>query len=600
MKKTLLILFTIIHSILNAQIVQVKKLVANNAVTNGRFGSSVAIEGDIAVTGAYWDDNNSFTSAGAVYVHYRNQGGADQWGVIKKLIPSDPENGKEFGWIVDLENNILVVGALGDNNYQGAAYVFYKDQGGVDNWGQVAKLTHTQHSSSNGDELGVSVAIEGNIIAVGAHRYYTNATGSETGAVYIYEKDNGGIDNWGQIKKVMSGDPDDSELFGYCVDIEGDVMVIGAYHDKNTVDYGGAAYIFERNSGGTDNWGQIKKITESPALHDKFGYDVDLDGTTLAISSWWHTHSGKSRAGAVYVYDQNEGGTNNWGMQKKLTLASPNSSDWFGSSLALEGDKLLVGAERADLGSTTNGGGMYLFERNNGGVNNWGMIQEIKADDMANNDKFGRQVAMSGDYMISGSYQADHSSLTNAGASYIFGPAIPLNNQNIQLSGERLNSTEVILKWESVLTKEIYNIDILYSEDASYFESVKTQSLYGFHNIQEIIRQEKTGYYKISATNLNNDNIMTSNLIFIDNKNNVQTTLLPNPFQDVVQLQINTNKDLEVWVYDSQGKLVMNSKGKLEEVNRNLKRNSNTWVKGLYLFTILIDEQSSTQKVVKS
>lgn len=599
MKKILLTLFIFIYSIVNAQVVQIKKLVPADAVTDGRFGVSVAIDGEIAITGAYWDDNNGFTAAGAVYVHYRNQGGTDQWGVVKKIIPSDPSNSKLFGWQVHLDNNILVVGApTSDWSDGGSAYVFYKDAGGTDNWGEIKKLTASDAAA--GDEYGVETRIQNDIIVVGAHRD-NNGVGSEEGSAYIYYRNQGGTDNWGEVKKIAAGDPDGGELFGYSIDLDGDIMAVGAYHDKNTVTYGGAVYIFEKNSGGTDNWGQTKKITTSVInTHDKFGIDVDLQGTTLAVGSWWHTHSSTTYAGAAYIFDQNEGGTNNWGLQKKITVPVPNSWDWFGGSLALDGDNLLIGAERDDLGSTTNGGGMYLFGKDEGGTGNWGLKQEIKSDDMANNDRFGRQVAISGDYIIAGSYFADHSSLSNPGASYIFGPAVQLNTQSIELIGKRLNPVEILLEWQSVLSEEMYEIEILYSKNTDNFESLSNQTLYGLHNSQKIINQGEAGYYQIRATNIDNGNVVTSNLIYIDNKVELQMSILPNPFQDFVQLQMNTNENLEFWVYDSQGKLIASHKGNVEQVNAFLRASSKNWSKGMYLFTVLVDGQTFREKMIKN
>ncbi|MCP4535758.1 MAG: hypothetical protein GY832_01265, partial [Chloroflexi bacterium] len=114
---------------------QVEKITAVDGAGNDTFGYAVSINGDTAVVGAEGDDAN----VGAVYIFERNEGGVDNWGQIAKLIAGDDAAGANFGCAVDIRVDTVVVGANGADG-SGAAYIFERNEGGAGNWGQVVKL----------------------------------------------------------------------------------------------------------------------------------------------------------------------------------------------------------------------------------------------------------------------------------------------------------------------------------------------------------------------------------------------------------------------------------------------------------------------------
>src|SRR5207253_2576706 len=124
-------------------------------------------------------------------------------------------------------------GAYNKNSQTGAAYVYSRNQGGVDNWGEVKKLTASDGASP--DQFGISVAISGDTIVVGAYN-----KNSSTGAAYVYSRNQGGVDNWGEVKKLTASDAHGFDEFGVSVAISGDTIVVGA-PNKNSVT--GAAYV---------------------------------------------------------------------------------------------------------------------------------------------------------------------------------------------------------------------------------------------------------------------------------------------------------------------------------------------------------------------
>ena len=133
-----------------------------------------------------------------------------------------------------------------------AAYGCRRDQGGAENCGEVKKLT-----ASDAVLLGASVAVSGDTAVVSA-----------TGAAYVFQRDQGGADNWGEVKKLTASDAEagDSLGFGVSVAIAGDSIVVGAICDDAGGVGAGATYVFRRHQGGVDNWRQVTTLTASDAV----------------------------------------------------------------------------------------------------------------------------------------------------------------------------------------------------------------------------------------------------------------------------------------------------------------------------------------------
>ena len=304
------------------------------------------------------------SGVGAASIFQRNYGGADNWGEVKKLTGSDSEAGDFFGNDVAISGDTAVVDmwdTRGPN--PGGAYVFQRDNGGVDNWGQVKKLTAP--GGQSGDNFGWSVAISGNTIVVGARA--ENSGGDNGGAAYVFQRDQGGADNWGQVKRLAASDADASDKFGQSVTVSGDTAVVGASLEHNGVDFfTGAAYIFQQNEGGPDNWGEVKKLKASDAeAFDSFGWDVAISGDTAVIGSY---DSQPPYSGQAYILHRNQGGADNWGEVKILTGAGSEASE-FGQAVAVSGSTAVIG-------SGTNSAA-FVHRTHEGGTNNWGEVVEL-------------------------------------------------------------------------------------------------------------------------------------------------------------------------------------------------------------------------------
>ena len=115
------------------------------------------------------------------------------------------------------------------------------------------------------DAFGVSVAISGNTVIVGANGDSDN--GPASGSTYIFDRNQGGANNWGQVAKLGASPPVASHQFGLIVAISGDRAIVGAPGDPPE------AYIFDRNQGGPNNWGQVKKFVGGPGV---YGFAVSV------------------------------------------------------------------------------------------------------------------------------------------------------------------------------------------------------------------------------------------------------------------------------------------------------------------------------------
>jgi hypothetical protein len=392
------------------------KLVPNDPVDNGSFGIAVAIDGAYALVGAPGEDGSGANS-GAAYLFLQSQGGLDGWGQIKKLVASDAAAGDVFGVSVAVSGDYALVGADGEDgtgSERGAAYLFYRNQGGADNWGEVKKIVASD--AGNNDMFGYSVAINGDYLVVGADG--EDGAGTDRGAAYLFYRNQGGADNWGQLFKLTADDALDSNRFGYRVDIDGDFIAVGSPYSAGAGTNRGAAYLFYRNQGGADNWGQFRKILPGDPANDVwFGSALSIDEDLLVIGSAWDDTGGTNR-GAAYLFSRNQGGADNWGQIKKLTASDAQNDDFFGFDVKVAGDFVVVGALFSGGGGTERGQ-VYLFSKNEGGADNWGQVQRLRASDGANQDWFGSSVDLNGLYLLSGATGQDGAG-TNRGAVYVF------------------------------------------------------------------------------------------------------------------------------------------------------------------------------------
>jgi len=145
-----------------------------------------------------------------------------------------------------------------------------------------------------------------------------------------------------QETKIIASDGAANDYFGYSVSISGDTIVVGAPNDDDVVDSSGSAYIFSKDQGGADNWGEVQKLTASTAgLQNKFGISVSISGDTAVVGASGYLAS-SDKLGKAYIFYRNQGGADNWGEVQKLTASDGEAGDEFGDSVAISGDTVVV------------------------------------------------------------------------------------------------------------------------------------------------------------------------------------------------------------------------------------------------------------------
>jgi hypothetical protein len=268
--------------------------------------------------------------------------------------------------------------------------------------------------------FGRSVAINGNVMAVGCPEENNNF-----GAVYLFENQNG---TWVQTHRLVSPDaPSWGDWFGYAIAWAGDDLIIAApIHDAFSptyVDNAGLVFVFRKQSA---HWGVVQRIAASdPQESDGFGYSLAISGNRLVVGAAnkptdVNGNNPILNAGAAYVFENN--GTS-WGQVQKLTAPERKEYDAFGQQVAIEGNTLLVYAiRRNDDQSKSQAGVVYVFEKD---ATEWKQSQQLLAPDRSAGDFFGGALAMSGSTLFVGAKSQDFDAtganpIGDGGGVYVF------------------------------------------------------------------------------------------------------------------------------------------------------------------------------------
>jgi len=373
------------------------------------FSTAVAISGD-----------GSVIVTGAPYEDngsYPNQGAVyvyiftgSAWNEIK--ITSGGPADSYFGYSLSLSDDgtTLAVGAYGENTQTGAVYIFERNYSTPDNWGLRERISIT--GGSTYDHFGFAVSVSGNgaLLAVGAY-----AVNSERGRVYIFGRDFGGANHWDLMTSVDGsfGGPMDTLQFGKSVSLSstGSRLAVGAPYQENM----GVVYVFDRSG---DLYNETTCIT-SPAIEANvyFGKVTSLsrDGGIVVIAAPFEDNGPNSNQGAVYVYDYS-------GTQVQRLAANDGSpNDYFGSGTTISGDNsdIFIGVAQDDIGTASNMGSVYRFSYNGSAYIQSGIIT---APDGVHGDLFGTSLSLSSDghVLAAGAQEDTIDSFSQMGSLYIF------------------------------------------------------------------------------------------------------------------------------------------------------------------------------------
>lgn len=294
-------------------------------VTYDDFGTSVAIDGDTVVVGA-WGKNSG---AGAAYVYVRS---GTTWAQQATLSAPDGAPNDIFGWWVALRQSTILVGAQWHNSQTGAAYVFVRARA---SWGLQAELVAAD--GAPGDDFGQAVALGTDTAVIGA-----DGKNNGAGAVYVFHRDGSA---WTQQAELVAADAAPGDSLGITVAVSQGTIVAGAAYRAGL---SGAAYVFINGGMG---WVQQAEITAADgAPLDELGDAVAVRGNVALVAAPYH-NGGR---GTVYVYTRS--GTT-WTLRQELVAADAAPGDHFGFATALRGTTALFGAQ----GKNAAMGSAYVF-----------------------------------------------------------------------------------------------------------------------------------------------------------------------------------------------------------------------------------------------
>ncbi len=303
-----------------------------------------------------------------------------------------------FGYSVALSADTALIGTQGNG-----AYVFERSDG---LWEQRQKLA----AAGNPSGFGHKVAIHGDTAVVSAT---PNLIGDipVNNSVHVFERSNG---TWSEVAVLASHAAPSTDRYGSAVAVSGDTILVGAY--KATLDdyapMQGAAYLYRRVDG---VWTLAKVLhADDGRANEYFGLSVALSGGTALVGARDATIDRYTpRQGAAYVFDEAGGA---WTQAQKLYASDGGSNDFFGSSVALDGDTALVGAPNA-YGNGEYQGAAYLFRRSGGA---WTQFQKLRGTNGRSIDQFGISVALSGSTALVGAYLAEVDGRSQQGAVHAF------------------------------------------------------------------------------------------------------------------------------------------------------------------------------------
>jgi hypothetical protein len=220
-----------------------------------QFGNTVAISGDTALVGCGFFGQGGGPSYGAVFVYRHDPFDSHVWNHVATL--AAPASIAVYGWTVALDGDTAAIACVETAWQSGVVHVLERDAGGLNAWGHVATLVNDLYPAGNRDHFGRGLEVDGDRIAVGAP--YFGLNGSNSGSVYLYERDAGGPNAWGRVARIhRPGQPSIGlSDFGRDLDLDGDEILIG---DERT----GRAHLFARDAGGPGQWGIAKLFSVVP------------------------------------------------------------------------------------------------------------------------------------------------------------------------------------------------------------------------------------------------------------------------------------------------------------------------------------------------
>jgi hypothetical protein len=268
--------------------------------------------------------------------------------LVRSIVPSDVGFDDAFGQAMVADGATTLIAAPAaqiDGVFSGAVYIFDTTTGD-----ELGKLTPAD--AETGDQFGFSVDLDAALAIVGAR--WVDDLGRRAGAAYLFDISDPA--NPVQTAKLLGSSVEADDMFGFSVAIDGSLAIVGAIFDDDNGFDAGAVYVFDI----TDPANPVetaKIITSDGASGEDIGWDVGLEGATALITGRT-VNSLFPGGGGAYVYDLTDPA--NPVERCKITPADGHNNQLFGWSADLDADTALIGAIQDDA-LADNAGAAYLF-----------------------------------------------------------------------------------------------------------------------------------------------------------------------------------------------------------------------------------------------
>ena len=490
--------------------------------SNDQAGNSVAVSGDTMVVGVAFEDSNAtgvnqlpddqsgpLYNSGAAYIYVRTGGTWTQQAYLKPAAYDDSQQGDFFGRSVAISGDTVVIGASAEDSRttgvnttpddhssgidSGAAYVFVRSG---TTWTQQAYLKPAAvGSTQTGDAFGVSVAISGDTVIIGAPLEDSGSTGvnalpdetaSNAGAAYIFTRSGTTWTQQAFLKPAAFGVHQTEDFFGFSVAVSGDTAVVGAFQEDSSTagvnstpddasNASGAAYVFTRSGTVWTQEAYLKPAAIGTTQNfDNFGESIAVSGDTVVVgasdedSSTTGVNTTPDEAGpesgAAYIFTRNESTWTQRAYLKPTTIGTSQAGDGFGQSVAISGDSVVIGAPGEDSSTTginsspnesaAGAGAAYIFTRSGTTWTEESYLKPAAFGTTQAGDFFGTSAAISGYTVIIGATFEDSNTLgvnstpaeggpgNGSGTAYVFA-TLPTVSSVVPAGGSIAGGTNV-------------------------------------------------------------------------------------------------------------------------------------------------------------
>ena len=313
------------------------------ASVNGIFGTSVGLNKDLAVVGGLLD-----ASGAGVTAVYERPGGTTNW-IYQSALTVGDSSGMAYAFGAEH----IFVGVAG----QGAVYAYRRDGVNTSLWSEVNTLSVTA-----ADEFGSSLAVEGDLLAVGAP--LSTGSGSANGAVFIYRQAAPGSDSWNQIQMLEVAASPDEDDFGISVDLKDGLLIVGSTENASSPNRLNQVYLYEATGPDNAPFDLLKILTREIGDQSQgFGRNVQIEEGYAVVSV--EASAAPFDPGRAILYSRHLYGEEAWTPLTTFRGTPSEPGNGFGFSMGLDASHVMVGAPGQDAvhGLDANEGAVYFYEQ---------------------------------------------------------------------------------------------------------------------------------------------------------------------------------------------------------------------------------------------